>query len=420
MIKLGTNNIGKLYLGSNPIGKAYLGSSLVFQRGGGPQPTTAVSYIRGGGDGSYIDTGIKPSSDTKIIVWARNFNPAFSAYNWLCGAADSAQVNSFMIGLASNENTGKLAVCYRNVYDHLSDKWGLMSNYHKYELSSTGFHVDDVLVSTVSDSAFSGNQNIHLFGCNIGGVHNDNATIPRDICACKIYNGGTLVRNYTAVNSPSVGLYDSVSGTLFANAGSGSFTYGTFNTDAYEPLEYISTNGASYFDSGILGSNTLDYVCRFMTNITTISSWAWPFGCQTTVSTKRFGFAFGPVDNPVQCDFMYASQNLLYVKNASFNGSIYVAAKDADRRHTLAYNNGFFYDGNAAATTFTTDYNINVCACNNAGTMTGPYFGRVYYLRLGLQRNFVPALVNGVVGMYDTYNDTFYSSASSTPFTASS
>ena len=34
MIKLGTNNIGKVYLGSNSIGKAYLGTNLVFQKGG--------------------------------------------------------------------------------------------------------------------------------------------------------------------------------------------------------------------------------------------------------------------------------------------------------------------------------------------------------------------------------------------------
>lgn len=33
MLKLGNNNIGKVFLGSNEIGKAYLGSNLVFQKG---------------------------------------------------------------------------------------------------------------------------------------------------------------------------------------------------------------------------------------------------------------------------------------------------------------------------------------------------------------------------------------------------
>ena len=43
----------------------------------------------------------------------------------------------------------------------------------------------------------------------------------------KIYSGGTLVRDFIPVRKNGVGyLYDKVSGTLFGNAGSGSFTYG--------------------------------------------------------------------------------------------------------------------------------------------------------------------------------------------------
>jgi len=38
MIKLGNDNIGKIYLGSNSIGKAYLGSNLVFQKGASAPP----------------------------------------------------------------------------------------------------------------------------------------------------------------------------------------------------------------------------------------------------------------------------------------------------------------------------------------------------------------------------------------------
>ena len=37
-----------------------------------PAPTGKVAYIRGGDDGSYIDTGIIPDNNTRIVVWARN------------------------------------------------------------------------------------------------------------------------------------------------------------------------------------------------------------------------------------------------------------------------------------------------------------------------------------------------------------
>lgn len=60
MSYLGTNKIGKMYLGNTEIAKAYLGSDLVFQKGGA-QPVM-IPYIRGGADGSYIDTGIIPDS----------------------------------------------------------------------------------------------------------------------------------------------------------------------------------------------------------------------------------------------------------------------------------------------------------------------------------------------------------------------
>lgn len=43
----------------------------------------------------------------------------------------------------------------------------------------------------------------------------------------KIWDNGTLVRDYIPVRVGTTGyMYDKVSGQLFGNAGSGSFTYG--------------------------------------------------------------------------------------------------------------------------------------------------------------------------------------------------
>jgi hypothetical protein len=46
------------------------------------------------------------------------------------------------------------------------------------------------------------------------------------------------------------------------------------------------------------------------------------------------------------------------------------------------------------------------------------FIGNIYYVGFGSQCNLVPVKVNGVAGMYDTYNDIFYSSISGTDFTA--
>ena len=67
MIKLGTNNIGRVYLGTNAIGKAYLGSDLVYQIGGTPTPPTPTGLVFYDWlvfDGTaYIDTDIIPDAN---------------------------------------------------------------------------------------------------------------------------------------------------------------------------------------------------------------------------------------------------------------------------------------------------------------------------------------------------------------------
>jgi hypothetical protein len=49
-----------------------------------------------------------------------------------------------------------------------------------------------------------------------------------------------------------------------------------------------------------------------------------------------------------------------------------------------------------------------------------PFYGYIYYIGFGTDKNFVPAKVNNVAGMYDTYNDVFYPSASGAAFIAGS
>ena len=75
MIKLGSNNIGKIYLGSNSIGKAYLGSNIVFQKGSSPTPPgptpsyEPVFYDYLVFDGTaYIDTDIVPPENASFRV----------------------------------------------------------------------------------------------------------------------------------------------------------------------------------------------------------------------------------------------------------------------------------------------------------------------------------------------------------------
>lgn len=417
-MKFGNENIGGMSFGSVRIGGAKYGDTLVYTSG---PVSTAVSYIRGGADGSYIDTGITPDSSTKVIVWARNFNSG-------CGALFGSQGDSstcFWIsasgGTASNH--GRIYIAYGtwgSPYVSATDQFKNFGGYHKYELYQGAIKIDDETVASTSTS-FSGNsRNIFLFGQNNAGTVST-VRAPIDICACKIYKNGVLVRDFTAVNSPSVGLYDAISGTLFTNAGNGSFTYGEFDKKAYTPLEYIECNGSQYFDSGVYGSYADNIVSKFMPTNTTpqwtgvLGIWGNNSSCAISLGTATSG-----QDN-MRCYLRIGPSNS---GGTAFNGSTsnkltnksVVAIKINDTL-TLFYNNSQIgtYTQSGVASTFVTSGTMRV-GMNNPDD--AKFIGRLYYVSFGSSRNFIPAKVSGVAGMYETYNDVFYPSLTETPFVA--
>lgn len=422
MIKLGSNNIGKIYLGSNPIGKVYLGRNLVFQSGSSPTPPTpptpgdGIPYIRGGA-GSYIDTGITADNTTRVVLWARNINPTVGN-SIPFGSQVSADSSAFVFYTAGTTRIGSIGVRYRNSgTTYVSNAWKYLSHYHKYELGPDGFLVDDTQLATVSASSFSNGLNIHLFGNNTNGTHSPSNGII-DICACKIYKNDVLVRDYTATNSPSVGLYDAVSGTLFTNAGSGSFTYGTFDENAYTPLEYVSSSGSSYFDTDIKGDYDLRCVLAFKPTGTTAQFYR-VIGARDTSPTNMFEVATGN-DSYINARLYLnygTSATTAYssTTNNYLTGRLLTVIKN--NNVVTAYSNNSTF-GSATTgpsdTSFTTTNGIRVFGSRG----TNQHFvGDIYYNLLGACC-FVPASVGGVAGMYDTYNDVFHPSETETPFIA--
>lgn len=429
MSYVGTNKIGKMYLGGTEIAKAYLGSNLVFQKGGGPAPGL-VPYIRGGGNGSYIDTGITADNTTRVIVWARNFNPGVgsSGYTWFFGSRDAGMTNQFGVYGCITTRTGNIGGLYGGEFFYSGDAFKRMSHYHKYELDGNILKVDDEVVATATASTFSNENTICLFGIKSGGTVSVSA-LPIDICACKIYKGGVLVRDYTAFDDEqSVGLYDSVSETLFTNAGSGSLAYGEFNRSAYTPLEYITSSNNQWFDTGVLATYALPIVFKFRPTNTS-GSWTGVFGvikssspaesCSITLGRNGrnnclIAGRMGPNSSGVNIYEQYSGNAL--------TGRDFVISK---MNNVLAA-----YENNAlvgrertfsgATSTFSTTLTMYVGGTRSGASsfVDNKFTGRIYIMGLGATANFVPAKVNGVAGMYDTYNDVFKPSESGTDFVA--
>lgn len=413
--------MGKVFLGTTEIGLAYLGTTLVYQA---ESPITDIPYIRGG-DGSYIDTGITADNTTRVIVWARNFNPGGSGYTWLFGARDSYGTSGmYGLSLGANHQNGRALFTVGGSAYTSADFFNYISNYHKYELNSTGLYVDDVQVSAQAATTFTGSYNLYLFNDNDGGTPEQQSKMPVDICACKIYKNNVLVRDFTPVNSPSVGLYDAVSGNTFTNAGIGSFTYNTFNKNAYVPLSYVSLTQQQYIDTGLYGSSGLEAVVKFRVVGTSVSYADILGSFVSNVSGSYYLLELANSSYPNRYARFYnntSTANEIYNNNSKrLTGRDVVFVRDSTSA-LLAEN--FATIGTKrtyTASSFTTSYPLFLGASNKGGTVSNMINGYIYYAGFGPYRNFVPAKVNNVAGLYDTYNDVFYGSATETPFVAGS
>jgi hypothetical protein len=250
-------------------------------------------------------------------------------------------------------------------------------------------------------------------------------TLPADICACKIYKNGTLVRDFTPVNTPSVGLYDAVSDTGFTNAGSGSFTYGEFNKDAYIPLEYIESNGSQYFDSGVKGTAEVPIVSKFRI-VGTNKGAPSLFGTFSSgTASSYFLLQFGTDSSKnSRANFYINSTTALQMYNNTSS-----RLTDMDVTVVKTGTSITLYENNVAlgsqktfsvGSSWETPVTFAVATAKSGGGFASgiSFEGRIYYFGIGENKNFVPGKNGDKVGMYDTYNDVFVESASSTPFTA--
>lgn len=396
---------------------ALLRRRAMISAGGSPTPPTPptptyIPYIRGGGNGSYIDTGITADDTTRVVVWARNFNVGSG---WLFGSRISSGQSSF--GLGSFVTKGGCWQFDFNSINLFYDIYPYSSHYKCYELSSDGLKVDGVTVQSVTSSTFSSGVNIHLFGMNTNGTHSSSWSV--DIIACKIYKNGVLVRDYTATETPSVGLYDAVSDTVFTNAGGGSFTYGTFNPGAYTPLEYVECSGASHINTGINGTYSLPIVAKFQPR-SDAPRFGAVLGSRTSSSAGMCYFQVGNTTTAdVEFNFNFNNaMRAMWTAGSSQTGHNFVVVKN-NNTATIYENHASKGDTTVtAASTFSTTYPMYIGAFNNAGTAANRFKGYLHFVGFGSSANFVPAKVNGVAGLYDTIADVFHGSETSTPFVA--
>ena len=229
MSYIGTNKVGKMYLGSTAIGKAYLGSDLVYDSAGGSVTPvlpydTEIEYLQSSGT-QYINTGIKPTTNFKCEIKAQ-YVKNNNGFDTLVGCYDGTNYG-VALGLQSTSGGNKLYLQFGGGSSFAASNVTTTTALHTFitQLSNNTLSISvDGTANTATYSGSLPNMNLFLFARNKATVGNfANAKI----YYCKIWNGGNLVFDATPVRVGQVGyMYDKVSGQLFGNSGTGSFTLG--------------------------------------------------------------------------------------------------------------------------------------------------------------------------------------------------
>lgn len=181
-----------------------------------PSGYTELAYIKSSGT-QFIDTGFKPNQDTRVLIKA-NF-PFTSATSSLFGAREAQTTKNFSVTSYQNH--------YRNYYKSTeTDLETSVAFSGPFILDKNKNIADFGGLKTVTDTyaSFSCPVNMYLFALNNNGTAKFFSS--SKIYYCKIYDNGTLTRNFIpCINaSGKVGLYDLVDKKFYGNAGTGVFT----------------------------------------------------------------------------------------------------------------------------------------------------------------------------------------------------
>jgi len=187
-----------------------------------PDKYTLVEYIESTGT-QYIDTGVKPNNNTRMVLDFENTTTNTSDLYMLFGARNYYNNSAFGVSISSSR-------AYSYWENNAYTTYGFVLNTKKrmiYDVSADAFIIDN-LSTKGNDVTFSTTYSIALLSLNSISGYDTRHAIGK-IYSSQIYDNGTLVRDFVPCyrNSDNeVGLFDLVNLVFYTNKGTGNFEYG--------------------------------------------------------------------------------------------------------------------------------------------------------------------------------------------------
>lgn len=258
---------------------------------------------------------------------------------------------------------------------------------------------------------------LYLFTCNspdgvAAGSDMYNAVMK--LYSCKIYDNGSLVRNFVPVRHRNglVGLYDIANQVFYSNSGQGIFAQ---LPEGYTELEYIQSTGTQWIDTGFKPNQDTRVVLDF--EMTDFLSGGMLYGTrQSLTSNDRFRFLSRTGNDYARSD--YGSQVLDFIESSPTN---------LVGRLTIDQNKNVTTVGEYTCThtvqTFSSVLPMVLFAANlNTGVQDFSAY-KLYsckiYDNAQLVREYIPCRnPDGVIGLYDLVNQNFVTNAGTGTFIA--
>lgn len=188
-----------------------------------PEGYTELAYIQSDGN-QYINTLFTPNNNTRVIMDAEFTSVSTPAACF--GSRDDDGVNAYALWLMSNTSIR---------YDYGATKT------EKIVSGLPGRILIDVEKSkcafgeytiTAEEAKYQCSNSLMLFTMISAGTV-DERRVSAKLYTCRIYDDGTLIRNFIPCTNPSnlVGLYDLIDERFYANSGTGNFIAGKKGED---------------------------------------------------------------------------------------------------------------------------------------------------------------------------------------------
>lgn len=367
-----------------------------------------LEYIESTGT-QYIDTGIKASKNLKVEADI----DVSAASGWVMILGDYTSGSYFSWW---RQNTTMYAY-----YGSNNKTLAELTGKRKYISNNTNniWSIDTSKITvTPNSSDFSKNgNNLYLFSVNNGGNYNKASM---KLYSCKIYDNGTLVRDFIPakrISDGMCGLWDKVNYKFYTDINGNNFTASSEKSAIAAigtPLESLTSNGTQYIDSGFKPNQNTRVICKVsnwpLTNKSTIL-----FGCRTSNSSSdRYAFICAESPNQYRTDFYNNNQTWAAISSITNTPVIIDKNKNITTigKNTITNTNG----------TFQSAYNMYIFAMNQKGTVSGLSSSTIHHLQIydgnTLVRDFIPIkTTTNIYGLWDTVNKVFYKNAGTGTFT---